>query len=168
MYVWQLTQAEFVGINAAGKAPAPSIRDWSNYAVVGSQYASDTKRGRRLTGRNGAYLISPTLQNDAWFLVHDTSLISKPLVGFYDDNFLAVDQLHGARGLAEELVIAAEDARGVAPNKTRQLNTQSEKAFVRAHQMAVRRAHADFEDVPQQVLQEYELRPLYRQRRAAP
>jgi len=162
MYVWEMTQAEFVGkpeYPGAEKEPGPD-EPWSSYQPAMEDEDPDLSKKRCLTGRNSGFRLCPLLSDPKSFRVDDMTQGSPRLVAFYKEHFLLVDRPYRKQWLAEELILEAENVRGVGRGKTRNLNRSSVNAFRRAHELAVRRAHAALEDISLENLVQYGLRRL--------
>jgi hypothetical protein len=143
MSIWAMTQAEFVGPPPAGGWPSPTVNNWSTLAQsLLPQMPPDHSASRTLTGCNHAYFLTPVLRLPHQFIAWLNSGPTPQEVGLYDDTLIVLDPNHTGHWLAEELVIAACGVRANVPNTQRQLTTASEKTFKRAHELAVRRAHA--------------------------
>ena len=160
-----MTRREFIGVpnsGAGGEPPPPTAMGWEPYEALIEQYA-DRQAMRRLAGRNAGYELRRAADSHgrAILLVFDTTAQPERPVALIDDNLLVVDEGCRGRGLAEELILELAGDRA-QPNAPREITGGSEKALGRAHELAVRRAHANLEDVPSQVLDEYQLTPLYK------
>jgi hypothetical protein len=154
-----MTQAEFVGTpkHPGGSGKPGSDRPWSEYVVVMEFDAPDPRNQRWLPGNNSRYRLSAMVDDPHSFMIEDMSQGSPILVAYYKGSFLTVEESHRKRWLAEELILAAEEARGIEKDKVRDVNSSSVKSFRRAHELAVRRAHAAGLVVDPAILVEYDL-----------
>ena len=122
---------------------------------IKAAWRPDLSQRRWLTGQNRNYWIAPMEIDPSNFVLYEEPDV---WVGFYDSQLDSNgDERHRKRGLAEELTIAAWSVRALTPGMSRTLVDSSEKAFRRAHEIAVRRAHLNLEPVPKRVLAEYGL-----------
>jgi hypothetical protein len=143
MDIWTITQAEFIGPAPAGGHPSYTMNDWSTSGhLLLAQMPPNHSARVPLTGCNSAYFLTPVLGLPHQFIAWLNSEPTPQAVGLYDDTLIVLDPNHTGHWLAEELVVAAWSVRSYVPNTPRQLTTASEKTFKRAHELAVRRAHA--------------------------
>ena len=160
MRIWEMECTQFVGPMPADGMPAPGSLDWeASTSGLEDAWKPDLARATHLTGRNDGFRIAPIRGKPGCLLLHDGA---SKWVGFYDSQLLQLhdDPQYRRRGLAEELIICAWTTRPLELDMTRTLVDSSRKAFIRAHEIAVRRAHARLEAVPPNVLAEYGLTPL--------
>jgi hypothetical protein len=108
-----------------------------------------------LTGINSHYALVPVVGSPGEFIAYEMTLGSAVPVGLYDATVIIIDPNHTKRWIGEELVLAASAVRQLSPNTPRQLTTVSHKLFKRAHELAVRRAHAALHDIRMENLAEY-------------
>jgi hypothetical protein len=151
MQIWEMDSVQFfseftpdVALGAMG---------WEMVATdeLKANWQPDKSQRQWLTGANQNYWIAPMVTAPTNFVLYEAP---DNWVGFYESQLIQIHEQHRRRGLAEELIIAAWSVRQLTPDMPRNLVESSEKAFRRAHEIAVRRAHGNLQPVPKRVLAE--------------
>ena len=162
--IHDITLAEFLALEITGKAKAGQAAEQDMGALraaYGDQWRSDTLR--TIPGRDGRYALAADWFDTAFLLVRGrwkgAALARRheawSVAGIFSANLLFLDRPHRGALLSAELQIFAFEIRGGLSGRLppyTPIGLMSRKA---AYRVAVRRAIAAGEDIPEAVLADY-------------